>query len=181
MPPVSSRITNISTPCNTSSFSVLALISSACNFTGRRLAKRLSALRIPNRPRSGRSLAFGLSHLGPPTAPSKTASAFLQAATVSSGRLVPRSSMARPPISCSSNSNVWPNFCATTVKILRASVVTSGPMPSPASTTIFAFKSRAFLSVKRFQQIGAHQSHQSGSIQRLINFFDKFAKSWSSL
>ena len=43
--------------------------------TGRRLAKTPRPLRSPSSACSGRTVAFGSSHFGPPTAPSRTASA----------------------------------------------------------------------------------------------------------
>ena len=53
---------------------------------GLRLAKSPSSLRILSNPASGLVLAFGSSHFGPPTAPSKTASDRLHASVVCSGR-----------------------------------------------------------------------------------------------
>ncbi|MNW01257.1 hypothetical protein D3C71_1968710 [compost metagenome] len=70
------------------------------------MAYRPMALRMASRPCSGRTLA--LSHLGPPTAPSRTASDARQAAFVSSGRASPVASMAAPPIRCWLNSKRWP-------------------------------------------------------------------------
>ena len=54
---------------------------------GRMLANKPNDLRIPNRPCSG--LLLGSVHLGPPTAPSRMASACLQAFSVVSGSGVP--------------------------------------------------------------------------------------------
>ncbi|MNE85942.1 hypothetical protein D3C80_1829930 [compost metagenome] len=70
------------------------------------MAYRPMALRMASRPCSGRTLA--LSHLGPPTAPSRTASEARQAALVASGRASPVASMAAPPIRCSEKSNLCP-------------------------------------------------------------------------
>ncbi len=65
----------MSTPASSSGRSGEACTSLGLTDTGRRLAKRPSALRIAKRPCSGRTLARGSSHFGPPTAPSSTASA----------------------------------------------------------------------------------------------------------
>ena len=56
---------------------------------GRRLANRPSLPLRPSSAISGRSAPGRLSHLGPPTAPSSTASLALQISTVSSGRHCP--------------------------------------------------------------------------------------------
>ena len=53
---------------------------------GRRLANRSRPFRKPSKPCSGRIDAEGSSHFGPPTAPNRTASEFLQASRVSFGR-----------------------------------------------------------------------------------------------
>ena len=76
-PPVSSRTTSRSTPFEPLRPSGEASTSAGCGATGRRLAYRPSALRIASSPCSGRTFAVGLSHFGPPTAPSSTASARL--------------------------------------------------------------------------------------------------------
>ena len=76
MPPVSSRTTSRSVPSTTSRRSGLASSSASTARTGRRLAYRPSALRSPSSPCSGRgALGSVLSHFGPPTAASSTASA----------------------------------------------------------------------------------------------------------
>src|SRR6478735_7963629 len=97
---------------------------------------------MASKPCSGRTLAFGSSHLGPPTAPSSTACALLQAEIVASGRAVPERSMAMPPISCSSKESEWPNFSAALPSTFCATRVISGPMPSPGKTTMLACMGR---------------------------------------
>src|SRR5699024_8506267 len=66
----------------------------ACNnesnpLIGRRFENKFSSFLIFNKPFSGRTLTGILSHLGPPTAPSKIASADLQAAMVPSVKVEP--------------------------------------------------------------------------------------------
>ena len=61
----------------------------------------------PSTARAGTELTFDasgsvVSHFGPPTAPSRTASAARQAASTSSVSAVPWASMLAPPNSCSS-------------------------------------------------------------------------------
>ncbi len=53
---------------------------------GRRLANNPISLRMRSKPASGRVLALGSSHFGPPTAPSKTASLARQAFSVCFGQ-----------------------------------------------------------------------------------------------
>src|SRR5690606_31054644 len=88
---------------------------------------------------SGRSLASGADHFGPPMAPSRMASAARQLLSVSSGSGSPWLSMATPPKSRASNVNSWPNRAATFSSARTPSRVTSGPMPSPARTVMLAF------------------------------------------
>ena len=57
----------------------------ACRSIGRKLMYSPSAFRSPSKPLSGRFARGTASHLGPPTAPSRMASAALQAASVSAG------------------------------------------------------------------------------------------------
>ena len=72
--------------------------------TGRRLAYRPRPLRRPSRPCSGRGASGSVvSHFGPPTAASSTASAARQAARISSVSAVPWASIDAPPNRCSSN------------------------------------------------------------------------------
>ena len=77
----------------------------------------------------------------PPTAPRSTA---LDAWTCGEhlGRERRRAGRSEhPPMRCSDRSNVWPPFFATASSTRSASAVTSGPMPSPGSTTNFALAS----------------------------------------
>ena len=104
-PPVSSRTTSRSVPSIRSRLSGLASSSAGLGRTGRRLANRPRPLRRPSRPCSGRGAAGSVvSHLGPPTAASSTASAPRQASSTSSVSAVPCASIDAPPISRSSNS-----------------------------------------------------------------------------
>src|SRR5438132_3729712 len=64
------------------------------------------------------------------------ASALRHSASVSDGSGVPAASMAAPPISASSNSNVAPARLPTARSTRTASGVTSCPIPSPGSTAI---------------------------------------------
>src|SRR5664279_1349001 len=138
MPPVSSRTTTRSTPASFSALSGAAAASFSCTVTGRTLAKRPSALRMPSSPCSGRTFARGVSHAGPPTAPRSTASLARQSATVSSGSGFPVASMAAPPISADVVSNECPHRSATASSTRTPCATTSGPMPSPGSSAIFA-------------------------------------------
>ena len=86
-----------------SRFSGLASYSAGRGRTGRRFANSPRPLRSPSRPCSGRGLDGSVvSHLGPPTAASRTASAAWQAASVSSVRAMPWASIEAPPNRCSS-------------------------------------------------------------------------------
>ena len=77
-----------------------------------------------------------VSHLGPPTAPSKIASAVLAAANVCSGKGTPVASMAQPPSSSFDHVKSKLNRWLTFAKTLVASAIISGPIPSPAKITI---------------------------------------------
>ena len=83
---VSSRTMRQSTPSSSSGLSGEAAISAGWTVIGRRLANRPRPPRRANSACSGRTLASGSSHFGPPTAPRSTASASRQAST-SSGRM----------------------------------------------------------------------------------------------
>ena len=145
MPPVSSRTTSRSTPVSTSGLSVEANSKAGASLTGRRLANRPSALRMPSSPCSGRTFAVGLSHLGPPTAPSSTASLHWHKKTVSGGSGCPVASIAQPPRNSEPNTNSWPKRLPMASNTLTASAVTSGPMPSPGKSAIVAFIGRGSL------------------------------------
>src|SRR3954470_3968359 len=142
MPPVSSRTTSRSVPSRISRLSGLASSSEANGLTGRRLAKSPSPARIPSSPCSGRGLAGSVvSHRGPPTAPSRMASASRQPARVSSGRGDPVASMAAPPIRYSEN--VKPSSALSTS---TAEATTSGPIPSPGRRAMWALMAAVSLS-----------------------------------
>ena len=113
--------------------------SSGKRRAGRRFAYKPNALRIPRSPFSGRMAGSMVSHLGPPTEPKRTASAFLQASMVASGRGEPVVSMAMPPMRTFSVVNSWLNFFAVASSTRSASPTISGPIPSPAITTICFF------------------------------------------
>ena len=113
--------------------------SSGSSRAGRRLANRPRALRMPSRPFSGRRAGSILSHLGPPTAPRYTASAFWQASTVAAGRGSPVASMAAPPMRAGTKSNSWPNFLATASRTATPWATISGPMPSPGNRQMVFF------------------------------------------
>ena len=84
----------------------LASTSAGLGRTGRRFAYRPRPLRRPRRPCSGRGASGSVvSHFGPPTAPSSTASAPRHASSTSSVRAVPCASIEAPPTGCSANSN----------------------------------------------------------------------------
>src|SRR5690606_17294920 len=112
--------------------------AAACGLTGRRLANRPSALRIASSPCSGRTFAFGSDHFGPPTAPSRIASALRAASSVAAGSGSPWRSIAMPPMSCSANLKSWPKRAATASRTGTVAETISGPMPSPGSTTMSA-------------------------------------------
>ena len=98
MPPVSSRTMRMSSPSPIiSSLIGDADLSGAKILAGRRFAKSPKSSRIARSPFSGLLLPGWLSHLGPPTAPRRTASDALQAFAVSSGYGTPYSSIAHPP------------------------------------------------------------------------------------
>src|SRR5574341_1143891 len=138
-------MTMMSTPFSFSALSGEESMSAGCTFTGRRFAKTPSPLRRPRSPCSGRTFAFGSSHFGPPTAPSSTALDFWHSARTASVSATPWASMEQPPISRSVNVKSWPRFFAMTWRTRMASAVTSGPMPSPGRTTMFAFNGSSLL------------------------------------
>ncbi|HEX7942556.1 MAG TPA: 3-isopropylmalate dehydratase small subunit [Gemmatimonadaceae bacterium] len=83
------------------------------------------------------TFADGLSHFGPPTAPSSTASARLQIAVVSSGSAVPVASIAAPPINASEKVNFTIASSAAASSTRRACSTISGPIPSPGSSAMW--------------------------------------------
>ena len=138
MPPVSSRTTIMSVPRNTSARSGDAWTKSSMTLTGRILAKTLISARSFKSPCSGRTLALGSDHFGPPTAPRITASLSLQLDIVLAGKGSPVASIAAPPMGCSLKLKLWPCRDAMTSRSLRAEFVTSGPIPSPGKSVIRA-------------------------------------------
>ena len=145
----------MSTPRSSSALMGDASNTAGCGTTGRRLANRPNALRSPKRPCSGRTLAAGLDHFGPPTAPKSTASArSAQAPAWPAGSASPVASMAAPPSSADSNSKAWPKRAATAASTRTASAVTSPPMPSPGRTAINAFIGRGPLRNARCRSTG---------------------------
>src|ERR1700730_4993078 len=103
---------------------------------GRRLAKPPRAWRIWRRPASGRLSGGRALNLLSPTAPRRTASHSRAASSVAVGSGEPVSGMAMPPMRPSTKVKSWPPSSATARRMLVASRVTSGPMPSPARTAI---------------------------------------------
>ena len=135
MPLVSSRTMTKSVPLIISS-----LIGERSNKTsgtviGRILANNFKALRRASNPFSGVFSTF--SHFGPPIAPSKIASADSQASSVAFGKGSPQESIAAPPKSCASKVKVTSLFWVMTSNTSKALAMISGPIPSPANTTIF--------------------------------------------
>src|SRR5262252_6834778 len=129
-------MTMMSVCSTTSRLSGEASTSMGKQVAGRRLANRSSSLRRPRRPRSGRFSWGRLSHLGPPTEPNRMASLRSQRARVAGGRGSPVPSIAAPPMRAGSNSKATPVARPTTSSTLRASGVTSCPMPSPPRIAI---------------------------------------------
>ena len=109
--------------------------------TGRMLAKTLNSARSFKSPCSGRTLALGSDHCGPPTAPRITASLSLQLDIVLAGKGSPVASIAAPPINCSLKLKLWPCRDAMTSRSSRPEFVTSGPIPSPGRSVIRASRS----------------------------------------
>src|SRR5277367_6085196 len=137
----------MSAPSMTSGRRGLFTVSSLMAKAGRRLAKPPSAVRSCSRPASGRVLGGRAFHLLPPTAPRKTASEASAAASVSAGSGVPSVSMAMPPMRFSSTTRSWPPAVITPCMTETASRATSGPIPSPATTSNFSFIGILFLLV----------------------------------
>src|SRR6478672_4873730 len=139
MPPVSSRTTSMSVRSTTSRRSGLASSSASTARTGRRFAYRPSSLRSPSSPCSGRGASGSVvSHRGPPTAASRTASALRHAARVSSVSAVPWASIDAPPKGCSAKAKSPRRDSTSSV-----GAVISGPIPSPGSTAMLTAMGRA--------------------------------------
>ena len=75
-------------------------------------------------------------HVYPPMAARSTASLCLHCDKVSSGRGCPVASMAAPPMSASVNSKCCCSALPAASRACRATLVISGPMPSPGSTVM---------------------------------------------
>ena len=105
--------------------------SAGWTVTGRRFANSPSVPRSANSACSGRTVAAGLSHLGPPHAPSRIASP-APAASMSSGRIAtPYVSIALPPAAISDQSTPKSNARPAASSTARPAATTSGPTPSP--------------------------------------------------
>ena len=122
----------ISRPATTSFFNDEKSAKASKHCAGRKLAKRSISLRKRNKPRSGFTLKSRSSYFGPPTAPSKTASTSWALAIVSSCSGVPCASYAQPPTKSSNTSKGRARLAPYQSITLRTSVITSGPIPSPA-------------------------------------------------
>src|SRR5260370_4310362 len=124
-----------SRPLTISGFRELASTSASNTLAGRRLANRSISLRSRRSPRSGFLLKSAVSHFGPPTEPNNTASASSALFMVSSLSGTPCLSSAAPPTTSSLMSKPTARFLPIQAMILRTSFMTSGPMPSPGSTS----------------------------------------------
>src|SRR5258706_1875416 len=140
MSPVSSRRIMMSSPATISVFSDDALASSSYSSAGRRLANRPSSLRMRSSPCSGRIGLGSVSYLGPPTAPSSTASDAFASANVLAGSGSWAASYPAPPIGASSISMFTPSR-ARLFSTFTACLTISGPIRSPGNTAIFMFRS----------------------------------------
>src|SRR4051794_656094 len=167
-PPVSSRTNSTSTAASSAGWSGEVATSAGWTRTGRRLAYRPSCLRRPSRPCSGRCLARGSSHFGPPTAPSRIASARAHASSVAGGSGSPCWSSAAPPIGWDSNANWWPARAATAASTCWPSRTTSGPMPSPGNRTIVAFIAVSFRTV-----VDVARAARGGEPQAVLDAVDQ--------
>ena len=93
-------------------FSTISVLSGEASFILSYIVAGLKFANKPNdslnfkRPDSGLLSPLHLSHFGPPTAPSNTASFFRQVSTVLLGRGSPISSIAHPPANTYSQSNL---------------------------------------------------------------------------
>ena len=146
----------------TSRRSGLASRSASTARTGRRLAYRPSALRSPSSPCSGRGASGSVvSHCGPPTAASRTASAARQAASVSSVSAVPWASIDAPPNGCSAKAK-----SPTRDRTSRVGAVISGPIPSPGSTAMLTAMGRAAYGVAQSMTDVTDEAHASASSSR---------------
>ena len=128
---------------------------------GLRLAKSPSPARSPRSPFSGRMEMSSGSHLGPPTAPSSTASASRAMLRVTSGRGRPVASMAAPPTRASSMSMSRPKSSRSVARTLTASVTISGPIPSPGRMRMFLLKGLYLAQWGLVPGPSRHRAHRS--------------------
>src|SRR6266446_592685 len=126
----------MSSPDTTSGLSVEASFSASKQIAGRKFANSSRSLRRRRSPRSGFLSKELLSHLGPPTAPNRTASAACAKRIVASLTATPSASSAAPPTSARSIENDRPRFFAIQWTTRSVSAITSGPMPSPGRKRI---------------------------------------------
>ena len=126
----------MSTPASSSGRSGEEATSVGWTMIGRRLANRPSPPRSAKSACSGRTVALGSDHFGPPTAPSRTASDARQASRSSSRIATPKASIAAPPTTSSDQSTANPNRAPAASTTRRAAATTSGPTPSPGIVAI---------------------------------------------
>ena len=127
----------MSRPATSSRFRLEASASASNTSAGRRLANSSMSLRRRSRPRSGFCANGRLSHFGPPTAPSSTASAFIAFSIAASVKGTPCLSIEQPPTSSSSVSKLSAWFLPNQSSTRFTCAITSGPMPSPARISSF--------------------------------------------
>ena len=120
-------------------------------------AKTPSSWRSRSSPASGRTLASGSDHFGPPIAPSSTASARRQPASVAAGSGSPVASMAAPPNGAGFERELVAEAARDRLEHAHAFGVTSGPMPSPARTAIVRLHRRALLEGARCRGMRSQQ------------------------
>ena len=156
---MSSRRIKISRPAITSFFNVEESTIASKTIAGRRFAKRSISFRRRSKPLSGFSSNGKSSYFGPPTDPNKTASALTASARVSSVNGVPCASYAAPPTNPSCRSNDKDRLAPSQSTTLRTCPTTSGPIPSPGSTSNFLFDaiSVSLKSIRVFQQLSVAQ------------------------
>src|SRR6266446_3005743 len=126
----------MSSPDTTSGLSVEASFSASKQIAGRKFANSSRSLRRRRSPRSGFLSKELLSHLGPPTAPNRTASAACARFIVASVTATPSASSAAPPTNARSIEKDRPRFFAIQWMTRSVSAITSGPMPSPGKNKI---------------------------------------------
>lgn len=114
-----------------------------------------------------------VSHFGPPTAPNSTASAAFAFATVSGAIGVPSASIAAPPTSASSISKLSARRRSNQSMMRRTSRITSGPIPSPGSTSSFLLDAMSALPVAGAgsspRPRGRHANSQGSAARRFAS------------